>query len=74
MILLNFSHPLTPDQVSQIETITGESVADVRHVPELRLMDSLYVAESTHLMVTVASNVLPPQSDSNADSAAVNDA
>ena len=33
MILLNFSHPLTPDQVSQIEAFTGQPVAEVRHVP-----------------------------------------
>ena len=33
MILLNFSHPLTPDQVKQVEEITGAGVAEVRHVP-----------------------------------------
>ncbi len=33
MILLNFTHPLTPDQVRQVEALTGEEVAEVRHVP-----------------------------------------
>jgi len=33
MILLNFSHPLTPNQVSQIETLAGQPVTDVRHLP-----------------------------------------
>ena len=33
MFILNFSHPLTPDHLAQIETLTDESVADVRHVP-----------------------------------------
>jgi len=26
MILLNFSHPLTPDQLSQIEALTGQQI------------------------------------------------
>ena len=33
MILLNFSHPLTPDQVSQIEALAGQPITDARHVP-----------------------------------------
>jgi len=33
MILLNFSHPLTPDQVSQVEALTGQPVTEVRHLP-----------------------------------------
>ena len=30
MILLNFTHPLTPDHLAQIETLTGQEVAEVR--------------------------------------------
>jgi len=33
MILLNFTHPLTQEQVKEIEAITGQAVAEVRHVP-----------------------------------------
>jgi hypothetical protein len=33
MILLNFSHPLTEEQVKEIEAITGQAVTEVRHVP-----------------------------------------
>lgn len=33
MILFNFSHPLTADQISQVEKITGKSITEVRHVP-----------------------------------------
>jgi hypothetical protein len=33
MLLLNFSHPLLPDQVKQIEELTGQSVEEVRHLP-----------------------------------------
>jgi len=32
MILLNFSHPLTPDQLQQIETLTGQKVERVVEV------------------------------------------
>ncbi len=33
MLILNFTHPLTPDQVDQIESLTGEAVAEVRQIP-----------------------------------------
>ncbi len=33
MILLNFSHPLTPEQVAAIEALTGAAVTHLRTVP-----------------------------------------
>jgi hypothetical protein len=33
MILLNFTHPLTSDQLARIETLTDEPVAEVRDIP-----------------------------------------
>ena len=33
MILLNFSHPVTPDQQTQIEALTGQTIARVINVP-----------------------------------------
>ncbi len=33
MLVLNFSHPLTPTQLQQIETMVGEPVAEVREFP-----------------------------------------
>ena len=33
MLILNFSHPLTPDHIIQIQTLTGHTITDARHVP-----------------------------------------
>ena len=33
MLILNFSHPLTEDQKTQIEALTGEKIAEVREIP-----------------------------------------
>lgn len=33
MILLNFSHPITPDQRSQIENMTGDPITHLLNIP-----------------------------------------
>jgi hypothetical protein len=33
MILLNFSHPLTPEQLSQVETLAGQTIERIVDVP-----------------------------------------
>ncbi len=32
MIILNFSHPLTPDQLAQVEALSGEQVTEVQDI------------------------------------------
>lgn len=33
MLILNFHHPLTSEQLAQIEVLTGQPIAEVREVP-----------------------------------------
>jgi len=33
MLLLNFSHPITPEQQKQIESLTRSSIEETRHIP-----------------------------------------
>lgn len=33
MILLNFAHPLTTDQLARIEELAGQSISDIREIP-----------------------------------------
>ncbi len=33
MLILNYSHPLTPEQLTQIETLAGTPIEEVRTIP-----------------------------------------
>jgi len=42
MILLNFAHPLNPDQLAQIESITGQPISQTIEVPsQVQVQDPL---------------------------------
>jgi hypothetical protein len=50
MILLNLSHPLTPDQLAQVEALTGQPVVEVRG--EMPQFDhTLPIAEQVRALV-----------------------
>ncbi len=42
MILLNFAHPLNPDQLAQIEAITGQAISQTIELPsQIQVQDPL---------------------------------
>lgn len=58
MILLNYSHPLTPDHLAQLEALTGAPVTEVRDIPAQLDLDvpfaehALALAEAAGLSAT----------------------
>ncbi|HHW86814.1 MAG TPA: hypothetical protein GX400_11480 [Chloroflexi bacterium] len=53
MILLNFSHPLTEAQRSQIEALTGQSIAAVRELPTQFDEQQPFAPQLAGLMATI---------------------
>lgn len=49
MILLNYSHPLTPDHLAQIEALTGTPVTEVRDIPAQLDLDVPFAEHATAL-------------------------
>ncbi len=49
MLILNYSHPLTPDQLSQLEALTGAPVAEVREIPAQLELDAPFAEQATAL-------------------------
>ena len=49
MLILNFTHPLTPEQVNQIETLTSETVAEVRQIPTQFDTEQPFVSQAVAL-------------------------
>lgn len=58
MILLNFSHPFTPEQKEQLEAILGQKIAQVIHLPVQFDHRAEYLPQLTKVMEKVA---LTPQ-------------
>ena len=38
MLILNFAHPFTPEQLAQVESLTGRSETHVIHLPVYKLI------------------------------------
>lgn len=53
MILLNFSHPLTPDQKAQIETLTGHPLEQVIALPVQFDNEQPFLAQLHTLMAQI---------------------
>lgn len=49
MLILNYSHPLTPDQLAQVATLTGAAVDDVRDIPAQFDLDTPFVQHALTL-------------------------
>lgn len=49
MLILNYSHPLTPDQRSQLEALAGAPIAEVREIPAQLALDAPFAPQATAL-------------------------
>jgi len=49
MILLNYSHPLTPAHLAQLETLAGQAVTEVRDIPAQLDLDVPFAEHATRL-------------------------
>jgi len=59
MIVLNFSHPLTAAQRSQIETLAGQPITDLRHLPTQFDEQQPFAPQLASLMGTI--NLTPAE-------------
>lgn len=58
MILLNFSHPLTPAQIGQVESLTGQSIEQVVDFPVQFQNDQPFLPQLEALFARLQ---IPPQ-------------
>ena len=58
MILLNFSHPITPEQQEQVETLIGQKIEKIIHLPVQFDHGQPYLPQLTLVMEKLA---LAPQ-------------
>lgn len=53
MLLLNFSHPLTPEQVQQVEALTGQPLEEIRDFPVQFKNDQPFLPQLSALMALI---------------------
>lgn len=53
MLLLNLSHPLTPDQLSQVESLTGQTINQIIAVPVQFDNDQPFLPQLEALMAQI---------------------
>lgn len=49
MLILNYSHPLTPDQLAQLEVLTATPITEVRDIPTQLELDTPFAQQATAL-------------------------
>ena len=49
MLILNYSHPLTADQLTRLEAFTGAPVEEVREIPTQLDLDAPFAQQATAL-------------------------